>query len=129
MITTALPYTIVGQAFQSEIRYDPENPFELTFIFHHPIHWDVSWMIGRDLVSEGMESKSWVGAGDISIIRQKPLEVSIRLRSGDNDGIATVHFAYKTLKAYLARTYQAVPAGSEGGRIDWNEMDEERSSW
>jgi hypothetical protein len=96
----------------------PGDPYAVTIAFHVGLNEPVEWIFSRDLLAAG--AKGSEGIGDV------------RVWPGDDDdghrvlnielsspfGQALFHAPAAEVTAFLARTYQLVPEGSEAGHVD-----------
>lgn len=134
MITGFLPYISMGVQSTCELTYHEERPYEISFVFRQrcpegdcsDLH-DMVWVIGRDLLSEGIPSDTWIGTGDVRIRRDSHTRVAIYLNSPH--GITELQVPYGSLKNFLQRTYAVVDTGTESEHFDWNEFDQVRVTW
>jgi hypothetical protein len=134
MITDTLPFRLGTQQHSAEMEYNESDPYVVTFIFRQrcaeadctDIH-EVAWVISRDLLTEGIDSESWVGVGDIRVRRDSHVGVEVYLTS--HEGVVTVQVPRSRLRAFLKRTATVVDYGKESDQIDWEEFDKERVTW
>jgi len=134
MINAILPFELAGNHYRCEMRYDEKDPFAVSFIFRQPCEegdcqdtHEMKWIVGRDLMAEGLDSESWVGEGDVKLRRDSHGSVSVSLDS--HEGKATITVPRRPLKDFIKRSYTIVDAGKEAERFNWEEFDQERASW
>ncbi len=108
-------------AFMASFGYYPDDPYAVWLTFRIPAG-DVCWAVARSLLVRGLTEPA--GEGDI------------RLWPGiDEDGRAVVRMDFHSpegrlitsartadLHEFLARTWAAVPAGSESARVDLDRL-------
>lgn len=103
--------------FMASFDYDPADPYAVWLTFHIPAG-DVRWAIGRSLLQRGLTEPA--GEGDIrlwpSIDDEGRALVSMDFHSPEGRLVTAARTA--ELTAFLARTWAAVPAGTEGDRVD-----------
>lgn len=134
MINGILPFQMGGQHFRCEMQYEETAPYELTFVFRQAcmdtdcqeIH-EEKWIIGRDLLVEGLNSELWVGEGDVKLRRDSHNSVEIRLSS--HEGSNTLTVPRRPLKSFIAWTENLVARGRESEQYDWDALDQERVTW
>ncbi|MEV4054933.1 SsgA family sporulation/cell division regulator [Amycolatopsis sp. NPDC049688] len=102
----------------AELEYDTLDPYAVAVVLHAGPS-AVRWLFGRDLLSDGLLARC--GDGDVRIgPAGDPALVVVELSSPD--GAAVLEAPAKEIAAFLDRTYDVVPAGSES---DWFDFDEE----
>lgn len=134
MITAVLPFRVGENHFRCEMQYDETKPYELTFVFRQPcmdsdceeMH-ETAWIAGRDLLSEGIDSETWTGVGDIRLRRNAHNSVEIYLSSHEGESVITI--PRRPLKDFIRRTQALVRPGSESDQYDWDALDAERVTW
>lgn len=137
MINGILPYQIHGVHFRCEMRYDENNPYEMTFVFRQACQeadckdmHEYAWVVSRELITEGVESETWVGVGDVSLRRDSHNTIQVIFRAHEaNENTSTVTVPRKPLKEFLRLSYDLVDAGKESEQINWAEFDDERALW
>lgn len=107
-----------GLLLRATLRYDPADPFAVEATFRAADE-SISWMLGRDLLHDGLLAEA--GLGDVRVWPQSrhdgdPELVLIELRSPD--GQATLAIDAADLEAFLRRTFDVVPRGSESAYLD-----------
>jgi hypothetical protein len=97
---------------ESEMQYDPLDPYAVTVVFHRVGH-DVEWVFGRDLLIRGLHEPS--GEGDVHLFPSVGPDgravVVLELRSPD--GTALVEAPSRDVMGFLARTTHVVWPGTE----------------
>ena len=109
--------------FLASFGYDPADPYAVWVTFHIPAG-DVRWAMARSLLFRGLAEPA--GEGDIRLWPDL-----------DEDGRALVCMDFHSpegrlltaartadLHRFLARTWQAVPAGTESERVDLDRLAE-----
>jgi hypothetical protein len=104
-------------AFMASFGYHPDDPYAVWLTFHIPAG-DVRWAVARSLLVRGLTEPA--GEGDIrlwpAIDEDGRAVVSMDFHSPEGRLIASARTA--DLHEFLARTWAAVPAGSESERVD-----------
>lgn len=126
MITAIIPFQIAGEHRTCEVQYDSDDPYAFRFLFNNGVS-DAQWLIGRDLLAEGLNSEIWVGEGDIRIRRNSHHTVEVSLDS--HEGLAVVTVPRNSLKNFIKRSSTVVDFGKESNQYDWDELDAERALW
>ena len=102
----------------AELEYDTRDPYAVAVVLHAGAN-AVRWLFGRDLLADGLLARC--GDGDVRIgPAGDPALVVVELTSPD--GAAVLEAPAKEVAAFLDRTYDVVPAGSES---DWFDFDQE----
>lgn len=105
-----------------ELRYDPDQPFEVAASFTAG-NGVVDWLFARELLAAGLAEPS--GRGDVLVAPVGASLVLIRLQSDDNAAI--LYMPAKDVVVFLARTFAAVPAGDE--RLDFDAWYRAFAAW
>lgn len=92
---------------ETELIYQADDPFAVTMKFHSGGSV-ATWIMGRDLLSEGMTAKS--GAGDV---RLSPHGRALVLELVSDRHVTVFRLTRSTLRKFLDATYRLVPAGTE----------------
>ncbi|MEU1507609.1 SsgA family sporulation/cell division regulator [Kitasatospora sp. NPDC005748] len=109
------PDTLVSVAV--ELSYSSDDPYAVHCFFpDEPV--PVSWTFGRDLLAAGLERVC--GEGDVRIEPADRQHTWIAISDGDSRGVALLLARTRDLADFLARTYRAVPGGTESRHIDWD---------
>ncbi|SEF25926.1 Streptomyces sporulation and cell division protein, SsgA [Amycolatopsis pretoriensis] len=102
----------------AELEYDTRDPYAVAVVLHAGPS-AVRWLFGRDLLADGLLARC--GDGDVRVgPAGDPALVVVELTSPD--GAAVLEAPAKEIAAFLDRTYDVVPAGSES---DWFDFDQE----
>ncbi|MCC3776431.1 SsgA family sporulation/cell division regulator [Streptomyces sp. UNOB3_S3] len=113
------------QAIRAEFRFDPRVPLIVCVEFGVEGGPRALWRIGRDLLRQGLRSRS--GIGDIQIWPSNPENLEdpenratawLQLVSGDM--AALFELPIPPLSEWLDHTYELVPAGDELSGVDWD---------
>ena len=115
--------------------YSGKDPYAVRMAFHVGTDEPVEWIFARDLLAAGIESRQ--GEGDVqvwpsaaSVAETDDLEVIgapesrgipgtvLNIELSSPFGQAHFEAPAEAMSAFLARTYQIVPAGQESGCID-----------
>ncbi|MEU0072062.1 SsgA family sporulation/cell division regulator [Streptomyces sp. NPDC006332] len=102
-----------------DLSYDRADPYAVSLTFHMCAHTAVRWVVGRDLLLDGLERL--VGVGDIQVWpsrRPSAGKVQIALCPGPKQEAVVVTVSARALEAFLRRTLAMVPAGSEDCHLD-----------
>jgi Streptomyces sporulation and cell division protein, SsgA len=97
------------------LRYEPDDPFAITAEFHTD-HATVTWRFARELLREGAEAPA--GQGDVQIWPERLGAGPVSLKVTTQGGQALFTLPRRGVQAFLARTYAAVPAGTESQHFD-----------
>lgn len=94
-------------------RYDPIDPWAVAIEFrcclrHRP---ELTWLLARDLLTAGLDSREPVGEGDIRIHAPLPDVACIHFTPRGAD--VQVHADRRALREFLQQAYAAVPPGTE----------------
>ncbi len=93
---------------QTELIYQAEDPFAVTMRFHSG--GDVAtWIMGRDLLAEGMAAPA--GTGDVRLTPYASRVLVLELISDRH--VTVFRLPALTLRKFLDATYRLVPAGTE----------------
>src|SRR4051794_25679537 len=102
----------------AELEYDTRDPYAVAVVLHAGAS-AVRWLFGRDRLADGLLARC--GDGDVRVgPAGAPALIVVELTSPD--GAAVLEAPAKELAAFLDRTYDVVPAGSES---DWFDFDQE----
>jgi len=112
--------------------YSGKDPYAVRMAFHVGTDEPVEWIFARDLLAAGIESRQ--GEGDVQVwpspvscAETDDLDVIGPHQTGGkvlnielSSPFGQAHFEApaQAMSAFLARTYQIVPAGEESGHID-----------
>jgi hypothetical protein len=99
------------------LTYRADDPYAVALVFHSATS-DVQWVVSRTLLLQGLAAP--VGDGDVRAypsVDEDGTAVAI-LDFCSPDGQLTAQADSLALQAFLARTFELVPAGTEGARLD-----------
>jgi hypothetical protein len=99
------------------LSYRADDPYAVALVFHSATA-DVQWVVSRTLLLQGLAAPS--GDGDVRAypsIDEDGSAVAI-LDFCSPDGQLTARADSRALQAFLARTFEMVPLGTEGKRLD-----------
>ena len=97
--------------------YHAEDPFAVSLTFHAG-SGDVSWVVARTLLLQGLAAPA--GEGDVKVypsIDEDARAVAI-LDFCSPDGRLVAQADSRELQGFLARTFSAVPVGTESQHLD-----------
>lgn len=105
-------------AFAVTVHYDQiDAPDLIEFRFH--TRRPVRWLIGRDLLANGLMEA--VGDGDLRIQPSPDTdEVAIRVRTPE--GVAVIRLPWNPIAGFVRATCDRVPRGTEYDGLDWNRL-------
>ncbi|MFD8994176.1 SsgA family sporulation/cell division regulator [Streptomyces abikoensis] len=108
------------QAIRAEFSFDPRAPLTVCVEFRVEGGPRALWRIGRDLLRQGLRSRS--GIGDIQIWPSNYPEnrATARLQLTSGDMAALFELPIPRLSEWLDHTYALVPAGHELAGVDWD---------
>jgi hypothetical protein len=118
--------------------YSGKDPYAVRMAFHVGTDEPVEWIFARDLLAAGIESRQGEGdvqvwpspmscaeTDDLDVIGavetqgpQGPGGQVLNIELSSPFGQAHFEAPAEAMSAFLARTYQIVPAGQESGYID-----------
>ncbi|MGW2647603.1 SsgA family sporulation/cell division regulator [Streptomyces sp. NPDC001393] len=108
-----------SQPLCMRLRYEPADPYVVRAAFFIHSHEPVEWVLGRDLLADGLngcaghgDSRIWSAAN-----RGDP---AMYIALGSRAGTALVEVPVHDVKTFLERTETVVPRGTESERIDWD---------
>ena len=108
----------------AELEYDTLDPYAVAVVLHAGPS-AVRWLFGRDLLADGLLARC--GDGDVRVgPAADPALIVVELTSPD--GAAVLEAPAKEIAAFLDRTYDVVPAGSESDWFDF-ELEFEKLSY
>jgi Streptomyces sporulation and cell division protein, SsgA len=93
---------------ETELLYRSEDPFAVTMRFHAGGAVAI-WIMGRDLLAEGMTTPT--GLGDVRMRPQSGRTLVLELISDLH--VTVLRLPAGTLRKFLDASYRLVPAGSE----------------
>ncbi|MCS0603038.1 SsgA family sporulation/cell division regulator [Streptomyces sp. LP11] len=102
--------------------YDPADPLAVRLDFHGASEAVPPWFLSRDQLRGGLRTPT--GEGNVRVCPpcacHGPGTVRIVLRG--REGAAVLYVPAAPLRGWLAGTFAAVPAGTEGTLIHWDEV-------
>ncbi|MFJ9902422.1 SsgA family sporulation/cell division regulator [Streptomyces sp. NPDC101152] len=102
-----------------DLSYDRADPFAVSLMFHMCTDTTVRWVVGRDLLLDGLERLS--GVGDVQVWpcrRPGADQVHIALCPCPKEEAVVVTTSARALEAFLRRTLAVVPTGTEQCHLD-----------
>ena len=105
---------------QASLRYDPADPYAVHVVFHGGAHdsgAEVSWSFARQLLLDGLQEPA--GMGDVRVwpwVGDAGPAIALALSSPDGHALFAV--PREALSAFVARTYEQVPNGTESEHLD-----------
>lgn len=101
-----------------ELAYNVRDPFAVEASFRTGNCSAVVWVFARDLLADGLTEPT--GDGDVKVAPKAHDRDRVELSLNSPSGQATFTACAGTLAAFLERTYDAVPPGSE---YSWLNLD------
>lgn len=99
--------------------YEPTDPYAVRAVFVVHGHEPVEWVLGRDLLSDGLTGSA--GDGDIQVWPAVgPGDEAMYITLGSSAGTVLLEVPVLDIKSFLENTEALVPRGTESGRIDWH---------
>lgn len=106
------------QAVRAEFGFDLASPLAVSVEFAVDDGPCARWRIGRDLLWQGLRTRS--GIGDVQIRPSHPGDrTAARLRLASGDMAALFELPIPPLVEWLEHTNAVVPAGQELHGLDW----------
>lgn len=97
--------------------YSASDPYALTAEFHTGVDETVRWVFARELLTTGVHCPA--GEGDVRVWPSFSSGVDVvYVALASPDGQALLEAPARALEAFLARTYQLVPEGTESQHVD-----------
>ncbi|MEU9117886.1 SsgA family sporulation/cell division regulator [Streptomyces sp. NPDC048483] len=99
-------------AVPAVLHYQPADPLAVRMSFPPEISLDgvaVDWAFARELLDEGLRGPA--GRGDVRVRPLGPDRTVMEFHA--DEGIAMVQLKTAEVRLFLARSYEAVPAGRE----------------
>ncbi len=103
----------------ASLYYSSDDPYAVRIAFHVGLDEPVEWIFARDLLSVGATSRE--GQGDVSVWPSEGASGAgqvLNIELSSPFGQAHFETATDDVADFLARTYEAVPAGSEASHVD-----------
>ncbi|MFF8848260.1 SsgA family sporulation/cell division regulator [Streptomyces sp. NPDC015127] len=111
----------VALPVRTKLRYRSADPFAVTLDFQNASGLITSWRFSRDLLYHGMNHDA--GNGDVRIWPadkgEEPL-LCILLRSSGSHALFTTES--DPIRAWLDRSFDLIPRGTESALIDWESV-------
>ena len=106
---------------RAELRYEPMDPYAVTVVFHvgSGAGGDdvVEWTFARQLLGDGVCTAA--GEGDVQVWPSSSGgDAVVCLSLSSPSGRALFEVPLRALADFLARTYDAVPTGTETDHVD-----------
>ncbi|MGW7487716.1 SsgA family sporulation/cell division regulator [Streptomyces sp. NPDC054786] len=104
--------TFGPHAVPAVLHYAPADPLAVRMFFPPEISLDgcaVDWAFARELLDQGLRTPA--GRGDVRVRPSGPDRTVMEFHA--QEGIAMVQLKTADVRLFLARSYEAVPAGSE----------------
>jgi hypothetical protein len=106
-------------------QYDPENPFDIDFMFAAPDSGSCTWLLGREQLIEGLLKGSCTttfSVRQVTVIsaegEAEPALLRLILRGMRSRAVFEMELG--PVRQWLVGTLAAVEAGTEGLRLDWD---------
>ncbi|MCG7207236.1 SsgA family sporulation/cell division regulator [Streptomyces arenae] len=101
------------------LRYEPADPCAVRATFFPHGAEPVEWVLGRDLLADGLEGRA--GHGDVRIWSATGRgDQAMYIALGSRAGSALLEVPVRDVRSFLESTEALVPRGTEAGRIDWD---------
>ncbi|WP_249400142.1 SsgA family sporulation/cell division regulator [Streptomyces argyrophylli] len=101
------------------LRYDPADPYVVRAAFFVDGDEPVEWVLGRDLLADGVEG--FAGQADVRIWSAAGRsDESLYIALGSSAGTALLEVPVRDISSFLQDTQALVPRGTESGLIDWD---------
>lgn len=103
---------------RAELRYSADDPYAVETVFDAGGEQPVRWVFARDLLAEGLSRA--VGELDISVrpALDERGAAAVHILLDSPDGRALLEGSADDVRAFVAKTYEAVPAGQESDHLD-----------
>jgi hypothetical protein len=103
---------------RTQLRWSPSTPYVVTIVFSSE-RGDVEWLIGRELLNEGLERRA--GEGDVCVEPDSDDTWAgewVRIGLCSPTGTATFALDFEDVEAFLLDTYERVPADREWAFVE-----------
>lgn len=103
----------------ASLYYSSDDPYAIRIAFHVGLDEPVEWIFARDLLAAGGNERE--GQGDVSVWPSESATGAgqvLNIELSSPFGQAHFEAAADEVADFLARTYQAVPAGAETSHVD-----------
>ena len=102
-----------------DLSYDRSDPYAVSLTFHMYTDATVRWVLGRDLLLDGMARLTGVGDVQIWPCRSPAADsVHIALCPCPKQDAVVVTASARAVGAFLRRTFAMVPTGTEEHHLD-----------
>jgi hypothetical protein len=120
-VVRTLPFSLVeGDELrvpvEARLVYDPRDPYAVVATFRIEGSEPVPWVLGRDLLIEGLVRPT--GHGDVHVTRSMDDPDVLRLALSSPSGDAVLECPVVHIESFLQRTYDAVPVGTESAHVN-----------
>jgi len=122
VITVATTFDLLAPGsdsspIEAELRYDPDDPYAVAIGFHTG-QGEVEWMFGRELLADGLITRT--GEGDIAVrpAPEDPERVLMELDAPT--GFAVLSGLSEDIAEFLDLSYDVVSPGEEELWIDFD---------
>ncbi|MFC9154680.1 SsgA family sporulation/cell division regulator [Streptomyces bauhiniae] len=109
---------MVVMPLRMDLSYEPDDPYAVRVSFTYPgTEQGVGWVMGRDLLAEGLDGPA--GEGDVQIwpVREAG-ERLVYIRLSPDTGTALFEAPAEQIAVFLRATEVIVPRGAESRRVD-----------
>ena len=102
----------------ASLYYSSDDPYAIRIAFHVGLDEPVEWIFARDLLAAGAENRE--GHGDVTVWPSTGDDAAPILNIELSSPFGQAHFEApaREVADFLRRTYQTVPAGTEGDHVD-----------
>lgn len=100
-----------------DLTYHSRDPYAVQASFRTG-HSTVEWVFARDLLHDGLLDST--GSGDVRVQPVTGNSAMVQLELSSPSGYAVFTTCAQALGDFLTRTYEAVPAGTEYGWLDFD---------
>jgi hypothetical protein len=106
----------------ARLSYDPRRPYEVALDLRPARDREVRWVLSRELLLTGTRTRCGLGEVRVAPVPGPGREGVVVVRLGPRGASASFATDRYTLRRWLGRTEELVPAGTEGERVDWEEV-------
>jgi hypothetical protein len=103
----------------ASLYYCSDDPYAIRIAFHVGLDEPVEWIFARDLLAAGTQARE--GQGDVTVWPSDGTDGAgqvLNIELSSPFGQAHFEAAADEVADFLARTYEAVPAGNETSHVD-----------
>jgi hypothetical protein len=109
--------------------YRSDDPFAVMMSIARPSGRWIDWLMGRDLVVDGMDGPAGIGDVQLTPFTDDEFDV-LEVKIGDDEGFASLEFDRDLIERFLDATYDIVALGTESTLIDVEaEIEKITTSW